>query len=171
VETSGYFDDAVAAGFLEQGSILYVSGDLDGTPWHNSYVIASNDGTTLTLASHASVPPDKVYVKLSPVSNKAADAAVTRVVAPVGGKITKIWTVLNAALATGDATLTGKINGSNITTGVLTVTQSGSAAADVDSAVPTALNTVAAGDVISFTGGGASTATSTSEILVEITPS
>ncbi len=88
---------------------------------------------------------------------------------PVKGTITKIWSVLNAALTTGDATLTGKIGATGITGGVVTVTQAGSAAGDVDSAAPTAANAVLPGDVISFTGGGASTATSTSEVLIEIT--
>lgn len=111
----------------------------------------------------------KVYLTFPPVSTKASDAAVARRASPVAGRITNIQSVLNVALATGDATLTGKIGATAITTGVLTITQAGSAAGDVDSAVPTALNAVAVGDVISFTGGGASTATSTAEIVVEIT--
>ena len=77
---------------------------------------------------------------------------------------------LNAALATGDATLTGKIGANAITNGVITITQAGSAAGDVDSATPSAAKTVAAGDVISFTGGGTSDATSTATVSLLITP-
>ena len=111
----------------------------------------------------------KVFITFPAMSNKAADAAIVRRASPVKGTITKIWSVLNAALTTGDATLTGKIGATGITGGVVTVTQAGSAAGDVDSAAPTAANAVLPGDVISFTGGGASTATSTSEVLIEIT--
>lgn len=107
---------------------------------------------------------------LGTMSNKAADAAVLRVVSPIAGKITKFRSVSSAALATGDATLTAKIGATLVTDGVITVTQAGSAAGDADEATPTAANTVAPGDVISITGGGASTATSNSTVQVEITP-
>ena len=93
-----------------------------------------------------------------------------RVVSPVAGTIDKVYSVLNAALATGDATLTGKIGASAITSGVITITASGSAAGDVDSATPSAAKTVAIGDVISFTGGGSSSATGTATVSLLITP-
>jgi hypothetical protein len=112
----------------------------------------------------------RLPVTIGSLSNKATDAAVLRWVAPMAGTIAKSFTVLNAALATGDATLTLAINGTAVTGGVLTVTQSGSAAGDVDSASPTAAATFAAGDVITVTGGGASTATSTSTVVLLITP-
>lgn len=111
----------------------------------------------------------KIIVRGSALSNKASDAAVSRICAPVAGVITKIWAVLNAALATGDATLQPKINGTNITGGLVTITQAGSAAGDVDYSNPTGANVVAEGDLVSVTGGGASTATSTSEWMFEIT--
>ena len=102
------------------------------------------------------------------LSSKASDAAVARFVAPVAGTITLVQTVLNAALATGDATFTTAIAGTAVTGGVVTATQSGSAAGDVDSATPTALNTVAVGNLITVTGGGSSTATATANIQVLI---
>lgn len=76
---------------------------------------------------------------------------------PVDGKVVKIYSSLGGALATGDATLTGKINSTAITDGALTITQSGSAAGDVDSATPSAANTVAAGDNLAVTVGGTNT--------------
>lgn len=115
--------------------------------------------------------PTAIPVALGSLSTKAADAAVLRFVSPVAGVITKIQSVMNAALATGDATLTAAINGTDITTGVLTLTQSGSAAGDVDVCTPTALNTVAVGDVVTLTGGGASTATATANVSLLIVPS
>lgn len=114
---------------------------------------------------------NKIIMILPPVSTKASDAEVVRVASPVAGTIDKIWSVASAALATGDATLTGKIGATGITNGVITITESGSAAGDVDSATPSAANTVAAGDVISITGGGASTATATATVSILITPS
>lgn len=113
---------------------------------------------------------NKIALVLGDVSTKGSDAAVLRVVSPVAGTIDKVWSVLNAALATGDATLTGKIGADAITNGVITITQAGSAAGDVDSATPSAAKTVAAGDVISFTGGGTSDATSTATVSLLITP-
>lgn len=102
------------------------------------------------------------------LSSKASDAAVARFVAPVAGTITLVQTVLNGALATGDATFTTAIAGTGVTGGVVTATQSGSAAGDVDSATPTALNTVAVGDLITVTGGGSSSATATANVQVLI---
>lgn len=113
---------------------------------------------------------NKIALNVGTISTKGADAAVIRVVSPVAGTIDKVWSVLNAALATGDATLTGKIGSNAITNGVITITQAGSAAGDVDSATPSAAKTVAAGDVISFTGGGSSSATGTATVSLLITP-
>ena len=177
---------------IERGVFLF--GNLDADPvtaadiGHNAYVVddetvAKTDGNGARGIAGLIVDVDdrgvwidtranvggKVFVRLSALSTKAADAAVSRIVSPVAGKITKIWSVSNAALAAGDATLTAKINATAVTNGVITIAQAGSAAGDVDSAVPTAANVVVPGDLISVTGGGASTATSTAEVLVEIT--
>jgi hypothetical protein len=81
-------------------------------------------------------------------------SSVYRVASPVAGTIVKIWSNLAGALATGNATLTGKIGSTDITDGVLTITQAGSAAGDIDSATPTAANTVVEGSDINFTVGG-----------------
>lgn len=113
---------------------------------------------------------NKIALVLGDVSTKGSDAAVLRVVSPVAGTVDKIYSVLNAALATGDATLTGKIGASAITNGAITITESGSAAGDVDSASPSAAKTVAVGDVLSITGGGSSSATGTATVSVLITP-
>ncbi|WP_099071031.1 DUF2190 family protein [Nostoc linckia] len=80
-------------------------------------------------------------------------------VSPIAGKITRIYSVLGGAITTADSTVLAKINGTNITGGSLTITAAGSAAGDVDIATPTALNTVAAGDVITFVSDGASSTT------------
>lgn len=170
VEGANYFGGAVKV--LGVGDIIIVSGDIDGTPFHTSYTVASNNGTTVTLTEHAAVTQNVLHVLQGmEISSKASDAKVLRFVSPVAGVISKIYTVLNAALATGDATVTAAINGVGVTNGVVTATQSGSAAGDVDSATPTAARTVAVGDVITLTVGGASTATATLTPSIVISPS
>lgn len=93
---------------------------------------------------------------------------VYRAVAPVAGRITKIWSVIEGALTTGDATLTAKIGATAVTDGVLTITQAGSAAGDIDSATPSAANVVAAGDGLSVTVGGTNATASAAVVTFEI---
>ena len=73
------------------------------------------------------------------------------------GTVRVIYSCIDAAVSTADVTITAGINGTDITTGVVTIATAASASGDVDSATPTALNTVAAGDYIDLTvtGGGA----------------
>lgn len=84
------------------------------------------------------------------------------------GRVVKIWSVTEGVLTTGDATLTGKINGAAITNGAITITQSGSAAGDIDSAAPTAANVVAVGDELSLTVGGSNATATVANCLFEI---
>ncbi len=86
-------------------------------------------------------------------------ATTAYVVVPDGGEVVKILTVISGAIATADAVLTASINGTAITTGVVTVATASSAAWDQDSAEPTAANSVNEGDVISIVTDGASTNT------------
>lgn len=97
-----------------------------------------------------------------------AGSPVYRVVSPFTGLVTRIQSVIEAALTTGDATLTCGISGTAITGGVLTVTQSGSAAGDVDSATPTAANYVTAGQVLTVTVTGSQNAAAAANIVFEI---
>lgn len=75
------------------------------------------------------------------------------------GDVVEIRSVINGAISIGDATLTPKIGGTAMTNGAITVTQSGSAAGDVDVSRPTGARTVAAGDAIEIETDGASTNT------------
>lgn len=109
-----------------------------------------------------------LYVHVGQVSSKASDAAVLRLPAPRAGTLLKVKTVLNGALATGDATFTAAIDGVDVTGGVVTATESGSAAGDIDSATTSAANTLAEDDLITVTVGGASTATATADVFVLI---
>jgi len=86
-------------------------------------------------------------------------AGSTFVPVPDGGSIIKIFTSIKNAISSANAALTFEIGGVAVTGGGITVTQSGSAAGDVDTAEPTALNTVSEGGTIEMiTDGGSSTA-------------
>lgn len=91
-----------------------------------------------------------------PIADVAAVADSAVKAAPFAGRITRFWSQLQGGAINGDAVVTGKIGATAITTGVLTLTASGSAAGDIDTAYPTALNIVAAGDLLvcSSDGGG-----------------
>jgi hypothetical protein len=94
------------------------------------------------------------------ITAKIADistASSTFVPIPDGGKVIKIITALQGAIGTANAGITFEIGGTAITNGGITVTQSGSAAGDVDTAVPTAANDVAEGGTIEMITNGAST--------------
>lgn len=80
-------------------------------------------------------------------------------VAGVRGKIIKMGSVIYNAITGADSAMTSKISGTLITGGSWTITQSGSAAGDVDTANPTAANFVNEDDNIEFISDGASSTT------------
>lgn len=165
---AGIIDDVDSAGvWVRMGFDSYVS-PAGGLLAANNL---SDLGTKATARTNLGGGADKVILTMGPVSLVGSGAAVLRIVSPVAGDIKAIRSVTNGALTTGDATLTGKIGATGITTGVITVTQAGSAAGDVDSCAPSAAKTVAVGNVISVTVGGTNDAAVTAEVLVEITPS
>ena len=75
-------------------------------------------------------------------------------VVPFSGKVKAIYSVTNGVLTTGDETLSFAVTGGT-TMGDIVITQSGSAAGDVDSLAPTSNNTVVAGSTIDVTTDGA----------------
>jgi len=79
------------------------------------------------------------------------------VVSPMAGTVETIWSVIDTAIAGGDTVLTASIGGTPITGGAITITESGSAAGDVDSCTPSAANTVAAGQAIEVESDGVTT--------------
>lgn len=109
----------------------------------------------------------KVYLTLD-ITN-ISSAAVVYLPSPVAGTISKITTIINGAIATANAILTGRIGSTAITAGAVTIPFAASAAGQVNSTTPTALNTVAVGNNINFTANNASTNTVRATIVVEIT--
>jgi len=122
-------------------------------------------GGTIETGNGQSLKKKYFIVDMTTISS----AAVVYLPSPVAGTITKITTIINGAIATADAILTGRIGSTAITGGAVTIPFSGSAAGQVNSATPTALNTVAVGNNINFTSNNASTNTVRATIVVEIT--
>lgn len=134
-------------------------------------LLPANNLNDVSLAATArtNIGANKLALQLYIDDLDHTDAKVYRVVSPVAGTITLIKSVIDHALADGDATLTGKIGSTGITNGAITITQSGSAAGDVDTCSPSDNRTVAAGDVISITVSGANTDTdATAEVTILI---
>ena len=84
-------------------------------------------------------------------------ASSTFVGIPDGGRVIKIITALQGAIGTANGGISFEIGGTAITGGGITVTQSGSAAGDVDTAEPTAANRVEEDGTIEMITDGAST--------------
>lgn len=92
--------------------------------------------------------------------NVSANALVHRYVhSGPPARIASIRTTIDRALTGGDETITAAIGGVAVTGGVVTITQSGSAAGDVDVASPSAANVLEEGDVLTLTVGGTQTST------------
>ncbi len=86
----------------------------------------------------------------------------------VAGTIVGISNVIDAAITGADAGLTFEIGGVAVTDADITITQSGSAAGDVDQSVPSALNVITATDSIEVVKDGSSTTTSNGVVTFEI---
>lgn len=86
------------------------------------------------------------------------------------GKIKKIHSVINGAIATAPAVLTTKIGGTTVTGGGISITHTSSAAGDIDTAIPTALNSFSDTDAIEIETSGASTNTVECVITLELIP-
>lgn len=123
---------------------------------HFSGPVDSTNGFSIGgVAVSATAAELNEYVVCLDIADGSADSTYY-MVCPHAGTISKIWTVTDGAVGTADITVTGKIGSTAITNGAVTIATSGSAAGDVDSATPTAANTVTAGQAINFVvaGGG-----------------
>ena len=102
-------------------------------------------------------------------STKIADISTAETVyVPVthNGAISAVYTVIDGAIATADATLTVK-NAAGATVGTITVAFTGSAAGDVDSLLSFSNNSFTAGDFITVETDGASSGAAAVGISIE----
>lgn len=124
----------------------------------NELVVASGGAITVETGGAINYPGGSAnqYMLTMDIADGSAEGAYF-LVCPHAGVISKIWSVIDGAVSTADITITTAIGGTNVTNGVVTIATAASAAGDVDSATPTALRTVTAGQAIrlTVTGGGA----------------
>jgi hypothetical protein len=127
----------------------------------NKYIF----GGSVETEAGQSLKKIRLFASITDIST----AGQIYVVSPVAGTITKIYSVINGAIATANSILTPKINNVAITNGAITVAFSGSAAGDVDSSTPTAANTITAGQAIEIETDGGSANTVEVVLTIEIT--
>lgn len=84
------------------------------------------------------------------------------------GTVKGIKYVIDGVLGTADTTLTAKVNTTSMTDGAVAVPYSGSAAGDMVSATPTALNTFTSSDYIRITSDTAGTGSVNATVLLTI---
>lgn len=138
-------------------------------------LLAANNLSDLASAvtARTNLSVNKEYIPLRVTT--LVGSGVYRTICKYAGTVTLIDSIIEGLLTTGDATLQAKLNGSNIgstTTGLITITQSGSAAGDKDSASPLTTNiTVAVGDELSLTVGGSNATATAANCWFEITRS
>lgn len=127
------------------GSSLIIGGTLDVT------------GTLKVggVAVGATAAELNEYAIFLDIADGSADATY-QLVAPHAGTISKIYSVIDAAVSTADITITANIGVTAVTNGVVTIATAASAAGDIDSATPTAANVITAGAAINLVvaGGG-----------------
>ena len=87
------------------------------------------------------------------------------------GSVVGFRNVIDAAITGADAGLTLELGGTEITDSAITIANAASAAGDVDSAIPTALNVFTATQAIEIVKDGLSTTTSNGVVTLEILPS
>ena len=132
---------------------------LGHAPWGAPFSRSLQDGRSLFCQEFVVGDPATVTneVVLSFDIADGSAEAVYYLVSPYAGAIKTIQTVTDGVVSTADITITPKIGSTAVTGGVVTIATASSAAGDVDSATPSAANTVTAGQAINFTvtGGGA----------------
>jgi hypothetical protein len=84
------------------------------------------------------------------------------------GTVTGVKTIIDGAIGTADTVLTCKVGSTAMTNGTITIAYSGSAAGDVDSCTPTALNTFGASDYLRVTSDTAGSGTVNATVLFTI---
>lgn len=168
VEGANYFDGA--ADLLVAGDLILASMDIDGTAATKQYVVKSVSAADVVVVTPAAnITYTQVYALTTTIT--LTDGISGHVVVPIAGTIDDIQTVLKGgAVATNDATCTFKIGTVAITNGVVTITASGSAIADVDSASPSGANTVAVDNYIACTVSNTPGGSRTAEVTLKISP-
>lgn len=142
------------------GSNLHEPKGADTSAVNKVYVAnGSGSGTWQKLAA-AQMDTTSIFgvntVALTFTFKDLATASTQYIVIPFAGTCIRVYTALQGAITTADAGLTVKnAAGVAMTGGTITITQSGSAAGDIDSCTPSANNTFSAGTTLRITNDGA----------------
>lgn len=150
---------------------LHEPKDISASAIDKVYAANGSGGGTWRKITAASIDTASIknvnLLSLEFIIDKINTAKSHFLVVPFAGDITKIYSVLDQAIAGGDVLLTPKIDGTVITNGDITITQSGSAGGDVDSSTPSAANTLTAGQALEVVcDGGTSTADAHAHLTV-----
>ncbi|MFO0390186.1 MAG: hypothetical protein ACK502_10800 [Alphaproteobacteria bacterium] len=166
IEGAGYFN--ASASLLKVGDQIHVSGDLDGTPFHTSYVVSSNNGTTVAITEHSAVTQNVLQVLTVRVP-VLGTASTHYVMNPVAGAISKVLGVSNAngATSTGTVTITVPTTGAIAT---LPFTSGYTAGTKIEDTTITA-HTLAADSVITVATDGGGDGTGEVIVTLVVTPS
>ena len=108
-----------------------------------------------------------LVAEIADISDAAAISSW--VVCPVAGNITKIHSVIDTTITTGDAVISFEIATVAVTNGDITIANVGSLPGTVDTSTPTALNAVTAGQEIEIITDGGSTVACKAVITFVIT--
>lgn len=142
----------------------------DGSKWRRIGVSTSASSAELNTLDGITATTAELnqYVVTLDIVNLDTDATYY-VVLPHAGTIDTISSVIHAAIATADATITCNIGATPITGGAITVTQAGSAAGDVDTVSPSAAKTVTAGQAVNCAVTGSNTGAARASLSFTVT--
>lgn len=170
VNTANYFLNA--SKLLKANDIIIVWSSTGGTiDVSNVLVNSVTIGSAVDVTDGLSLLTGKQSgekVTLQGVMPDVSTANSIYLAAPVAGDVTLVKSVLSGAITTGDAVLTVK-DGAGNSMGTITIANSGSAAGDVDTLVPSSNEDVAIGELIEIATDGGSTVARHASIIIEIT--
>lgn len=160
-------DDYFLTAFTQLGAGDFILAD--GSDGSGMYRVLASTASTVTVEPFPSLEGGGQIVLTGEIVD-VSTASSLWLVSPVAGNIVRIMSVIDGTIATAPCVLDPQIGGTSITGGAISIADSGSAAGDVDTATPTALNVVAAGGAIEIANADASTNTVRAQITVVIQP-
>ncbi len=162
IEGAGYFTGLYTV--LKDGDMIFIHSTNTAAGGQRTYQVRRETTTKVIQISQNGSP---VYIT-SHITD-VSTAGQIWIASPIEGRVTKVVSVLQGAIATADATLTVKDKDGN-SMGTITIANSSSAAGDVDTLTPSAENFVEENDGIEIETDGGSTNTIEVKLIVEITP-
>lgn len=143
-----------------------------GSAAANTVPVASGGGsTTFQKITTSNIDDTSIFVNKFTLCGQFVDvstAATAYFVVPRAAILTKVYTILQAAITTADSILTVK-NNAGSTIGTITVAFTGAAAGDIDSLTASANNTFTAGQMCTVATDGVSSTTAVLYIVLEFT--